>query len=290
MAAFPQIGELEERRQSRVIVLGASQIEIDMLAPLYDTLTRIGHQQRLDVLIYSRGGAVNAARRVALLLDEFTEHLSFIVPHYCESAGTLVALAGREIIAGPTAVFSPIDSLLESSDASAANAPLALSCQDVRLFRKMSEDWFGLPEREARSKSLSVLCDSIFPTTLTSLYRCALEIQEIGCELLALHMREDAGDLRSNIVDTLVFGFHSHTYALTRDELAKLGLPLVRDPGIEAAAWRTVCELRTRIGPESRASLEDDWSDALIATREGGVLRRRRIDSPGGLWRPLGTH
>ena len=287
MTTLAHIAELETLRDRRLLVFGASQIEIDLLPALYDTLARLGHQPALDVLVYSRGGAVNAARRIALLLDEFTDHLTFVVPHYCESAGTLMALAAREIIAGPTAIFSPIDPLLTTAASSAQSGPLALSCQDIRLFQTMGEDWFGLHGEEAGSRSLAVLCDSIFPTTLTSLYRCALEVQQIATELLALHMPDESRDVRAKIVDTLLFGFHSHTYAITRNELTRLGLRIVRAPAVEAAAWRIASELQGWMGPEACTSFDDDRFDALIATREGGVRRRRREDSPAGSWDAL---
>lgn len=264
-------------------MLGASNLDIDLLPPLYETLRRVGHSPHLSVVIYSRGGEVHAARRIALLLHEFTDRLSFIVPHFCESAGTVMALAAREIVAGPLAIFSPIDPHLTAADA-AAGSPPALSSQDIRLFWKMGHDWFGLEEQEARHRALSLLCDNIFPTTLTSFHRCTQELQAIGNELLALHMPESTQSLRARIVDTLLFDFHSHTYALTGDDVSRIGLPVTRNPAVDNAAWDIACAVRAHMGAESRESLEHDWHDALIVTREGASRRRRRHDAAAGVW------
>jgi hypothetical protein len=283
MTAFARIEELEDLRRGRVIVFGTSGLDIDLLPPLYDALRGIGRTERLNVVIYCRGGAVNAARRLALLLHGFTEHLSFIVPHFCESAGTVMALAAREIVAGPLAIFSPIDPHLTAADATAGSPP-ALSSQDIRLFWKMGHDWFGLEEQEARHRALSLLCDNIFPTTLTSFHRCTQELQAIGNELLALHMPERAQSLRARIVDTLLFDFHSHTYALTGDDVRRIGLPVTHDPAVDNAAWEIACAVRAQMGAESRESLEHDWHDALIVTREGASRRRRRHDAAAGVW------
>jgi len=278
-----RIEQLEADRQSQVLVLAASQLEIEMLPPLYEALSRIGSCQNLDVVFYSRGGVVNAARRIALLLREFAGRVRFLVPHYCESAGTVTALSADEIIAGPLAIFSPIDPLLSSAGTAAGSGPLSLSAQDLRLFGEMSSEWFGLEPREAKARALSVLCDNIFPSTLTSFYRATLEMQSICTELLSRHMTDAAADdaRRQAIAAKLIFGYHSHTYALTRDDLKALGLPIRTDAAVEAQIWPIACTLRSIIGPGARTSVEDDWFDALIATRHGAVARRRSEELPG---------
>lgn len=272
------IEALEARRDSTVLVFAASHLELALLPELYDTLRGLGRPARLDVVFYCKGGVVNAARRIALLLHEFTRHLTFIVPHRCESAGTITALAARELVAGPVAVFSPIDPLLQGAPSAQGEKPAVISSEDVRLFSQMAKDWFGLEEGAARQQALSVLCENIFPTTLTSFYRSILEARAICAELLSLHMAHAPEAQRTRIADQLLFGHHSHTYALTRDDLGALGLPLRRDEPTEDLAWEIARDLRGTLGGNVRRSLEDDWFDALFATREG-VQRRRRSQS-----------
>ncbi len=274
------IEELEARRGSTVLVFAASHLEIDLLPELYDVLRGLGRPARLDVLFYCKGGVVNAARRIALLLHEFTGHLAFIVPHRCESSGTITALAAKEIIAGPVAVFSPIDPLLQSSSSASGGGPLAISSEDVRLFSQMAKDWFGLEERKAKQQAMSVLFENIFPTTLTSFYRSILEARAICAELLSLHMAHEPEARRAAIADQLLFGHHSHSYALTRDDMAALGLPIRRDEPTEGLAWEIARGLRGALGGGVRRSEEDDWFDAILVTR-GGARRRRR--GQGGL-------
>lgn len=288
-ALYAAIRELEAKGQARVIVFGATSLEIDLLPPLYETLRGMGRAERLDVVVFGRGGSVNAARRIALLLHEFTDRLRFIVPHYCESAATLMVLAAQQIVAGPLAIFSPTDPHLTSAEGGRDGSPSALSSQDIRLFRQMSQDWFGMDAELAQQRALPLLCESIFPTTLTSLYRCTREVQSISNELLGLHMPDDAAARRAHIADTLLFDFHSHTYALTRDDLARIGLPVVRDADIEALAWDIACHLRARIGAESRQSLEGDWYDAMLVTRDGGTRRRRSREAIASVWEPVET-
>jgi hypothetical protein len=273
-----RLEEIERRRGSRVLVFAASHLDAELLPALYDALREIGPTPRLDLLIQCRGGAVSAVRAIALLLHRFTGRLSFIVPDRCLSSATIAALAAHEIVAGPAALFSPVDPILQGPAGSAEDGPSAISAQDVRLFGDMSRAWFGVGEEEARSKALALLCESIFPTTLTSFYRSTLEVEAVCHELLSLHM-EDA-EARGRIVDALLYGHHSHGFALMRDDLARLGLPVVGDPAVEDEAWEVAAMLRDTVGGGARAAPEDDWVDALLATRSG--LRQRRR-SPTGM-------
>ncbi|NHZ38690.1 SDH family Clp fold serine proteinase [Massilia aquatica] len=269
-----QIKEIEALRNSRVLVLAASNLDMEILPALYEQCRGIGRVARLDVVLQCRGGIVNAARRIALLLRQFSEHLAFIVPYHCESSATILALAADEIIAGDLAMFSPIDPHLHggSGDDSAASS---FSCQDIKMFGAMSEEWFGVSSDEARLQSLGLLCSSIFPPTLTAFYRSTQEVMRIGEELLRFHMPDKPEAFRQDVVKELMFGYYSHNYALTREELAKLGLNIRREAQVEDCAWRMSRVLQTIVGGGLRESAEAPWNDVLLATRDGGMLREQ---------------
>jgi ClpP class serine protease len=157
--SFPvldQIQKIEKLRNSQVIVLAASNLELEILPSLYQQLLNMGKVDRLDVVLHGRGGVVNAARRIALLLRKFTNHLCFIVPYYCESSATILTLAADEIIAGELAVFTPIDPHLQGEGHSEHATPSALSCLDIKMFGEMSKSWFGVDAKEASEQSFVV--------------------------------------------------------------------------------------------------------------------------------------
>jgi hypothetical protein len=266
-----------------VLVFAATNLEIEFLPPLYDTLRGLGRVERLDVLFYCRGGAVTAARRIALMLHGFADRLSFIVPDRCQSSGTILALAAREILAGEAAIFSPVDPRLQAP-AGGGDRPLAIGAEDVRLFATMAKDWFGLDEEAARARALSVLADNIFPTDLTAFYRATLEVRAICLELLSLHMPDEAGEAKGRIVDGLLHGHHSHSFPLGRADLARLGLPVTSDPPVEALAWEIAGALRRSIGGAARPTEADDWTDGLLATRDGALRRRRGPGALAPIW------
>lgn len=270
---LPQIKQIEQLRQSNVLVLAASMLEISFLPILYQALNDIGHSQRLDVVLYGRGGEINAARRIGLLLHKFTEQLTFIVPYHCESSYTILALAGHNIIAGDVAIFSPIDPRLNAAESSAEEAPTALASEDIRLFCKMSEDWFGIEGQDGRRDLFSALGGSIFPTTLTSLYRSTLEVKSIAEELLAFQLPD--ASKRAAIVEQLVSGYHSHSFALSNDDMTQIGLAVSSDKDVEALSWAIACQLEATIGGGVRQTMEDPRNDVLIATRDHIHIRQR---------------
>ncbi len=287
MSGFAQLRNLESDGQGRALLFGATHLDAELLPVLYETLCGIGHVPCLNVVVYCRGGEVNVARRIALLMHQFTERLRFIVPHHCESAATVMSLAAHEIVAGPLAMFSPIDPHLNGGDAQ--GELMSISAQDIRMFSNLAKDWFGLDGDVARERALSLLCESVAPASLTAFYRSALGVMQIGEEMLGLHMPDSPAGHRASIVERLTYGYHSHDYSLDGNDLARMGLPVSRDPVMEAAAWAVVRELRTRIGPETRKNADPGWSDALIATCGGGRVRMRQHDSLPGDWSSFET-
>lgn len=273
---------LEALTGAKALVFGASHIDIDLLPPLYEALQKIGPVPALNAVVYLRGGEVNATRRIALLLHRFAKHLRIVVPHHCESSGTLLCLAAHEIVAGPLAMFSPIDPHMNGAEG--GKGPSALAAEDIRQFAKMSQEWFGMNPEQAQTHALSILCNSIFPTTLTSFYRATREMEAIGAELLALPAHTADPAVREAIVQSLLYGFHAHDFSLTSEDLSALGLPVKHDARIEDLAWDIACDVRRRIGPESRTTPQDDWGDAIVATADTVQVRKRNRDRPMGVW------
>src|SRR3989338_1865805 len=109
------LAQIEQRRDSKVLVLAATNLDLDLLPQLYNELQASGPVRQLDLVLQSRGGEVNASRRIAMLLRSYCEQLHVLVPFYCQSAATLLALAADQIIAGELAMFSPIDPHLHGS-------------------------------------------------------------------------------------------------------------------------------------------------------------------------------
>jgi hypothetical protein len=273
---------IELARDSRVLLLAASHLDMELLPPLYEQLRGIGPCERLDVVLHCRGGEVNAARRIALLLRRHARQLAFIVPYYCQSAATILTLAADQIVAGEMALFSPIDPLLHGGGDD--GAATTLSCMDIKRFGDMAADWFGADSQQARAQSLELLCNSVFPPTLTAFYRRSEELRQIGEELLAHQLPRLDGAARRGIVERLMYGYHSHDYAIDGAELGRLGLRVERHEQVEQLAWQLSTVFQANVGGAARQSAEQPWHDVLLASRDGLRLRQHRADGLLPAW------
>jgi Serine dehydrogenase proteinase len=274
--------QIEARRGSRVLVLAASNLDMELLPPLFDELNNaFGQCKRLDVLIRCRGGEIHAARRIALLLRRFCEDLHFIVPHYCESAATLMCLAADQVIAGELAIFTPIDPQLNAGNGEQSGS---ISSQDIALFGRMCADWFGVDESEAKRESLSLMAGSLFAPGLTAFYRCVQEVEMIGLELAQWHLPQATQEQRLALVRQLINGYHSHHYPLSGDDLQKLGMHIQRDAHTEALAWQVARLLAQKVGGGLRQHAREEYCDALLAHSKMCMTRVHGSDGMLGQW------
>lgn len=63
----------------------------------------------LDVLLQTYGGDPIASYRLAQIVRDFAEDVTFLVPEFAYSGGTLMCLSAEKILLGDFAVLSPID-------------------------------------------------------------------------------------------------------------------------------------------------------------------------------------
>ncbi|HEY6942125.1 SDH family Clp fold serine proteinase, partial [Dokdonella sp.] len=243
-ASWSAIERIERLRGNPVLVLFATTIDRDILPDLHEACMSIGRTDRLDVVLITRGGVVNDARRVALMLRSVAGHLAFIVPHHCESSGTLLALAADEIVAGDLAIFSPIDPHLDGAVGGEASS---LSWLDVTSFSEMADAWFSIDRRQAGVELLRLLCASVSAHALTMFYRASKEMHDTALELMAHPLRRASSTQRERIVSELMGGYRSHNYAITAQQLAGLGLNVARDTHVEEAAWALAMCLREHL-------------------------------------------
>src|SRR5260370_32974393 len=87
-----------------------SQISIDYsdLLPFTDQLSNLKGKQ-LDLILETPGGSGEVAEDLVKAMRGQFEHVAIIVPGYAKSAGTIMAMAGDEIVMGPHSGLGPID-------------------------------------------------------------------------------------------------------------------------------------------------------------------------------------
>jgi hypothetical protein len=109
--------KLEEKRDAVVVPLLFSSKRLISMASvdeLYDALSSIGEQPKVDVILFSFGGDPDQAYIIGSMLQDFTkERLTVIVPRLAKSAATLIACAGDEVGMGPASELGPVDLIIE---------------------------------------------------------------------------------------------------------------------------------------------------------------------------------
>lgn len=245
---LPHLGALEALRGNPILVY-ASTITDDSVRVVYEWLRRRGHVERLDLVLSTSGGVVTRVRQLALLLREYTDQLTILVPYRAWSSGTLLCLSADELVLGPLAELGPIDAHIGATGTAPSDAPGMIAAQDVRLFRQMAEDWFGVERSEDRLQVLALVAQRIFPTSLSAFYRFDQLTREIGYELLRYQLPTADDATRQRIVDHLARGYASHDCIIGRSDARNLGLNVrFAEPREEDALWNIYLACRAEIG------------------------------------------
>jgi hypothetical protein len=226
---FPEIAQLEDLHKSSVIIYCAGDYPFKPLDDtdipmLYECLRKFDNSKPLDLVLYSSGGHVHSAQRVAQLLRSYATNLTIMVPYKARSAGTLLCLAANRLILSPMSELGPLDAYISSVSENNPNMPNVISSEDIRAFRKIAEVWFGLDAIEYRSQIFSLVSQRMFPPSLGSFFRSELQIRQIAKELLTYQLPDVDQEIRHNIVEHLITAYPSHDYNITRDDLLGLGL------------------------------------------------------------------
>ncbi|PKQ38498.1 MAG: Clp protease ClpP [Actinobacteria bacterium HGW-Actinobacteria-1] len=114
-----QLRRISELRGGRdVIVIAADlratgnginpSLEYGDILPVADLLKDLsGHSA--DVILETPGGSGEVAEEIVRMLHDKYADVAFIVPGWAKSAGTIMVMAGDEILMGPASALGPID-------------------------------------------------------------------------------------------------------------------------------------------------------------------------------------
>lgn len=230
MHSLPNLlAQIEQLRESKALLFATNDqaspprqmAEKDVLA-FYDCLRELEEVDQLDLILHTGGGEVQTARKLVDLLQQKANKVCVLVPYKARSAGTLICLGADEVVMGPLAELSPIDPQISMRGNFSGNGPKSMSAEDIRCFRAMAQDWFGVADNGV--EMLTLLSEKIFPTTLTDFYRATAHIREIALALFARQRPDLSEEQRSQHIQHLMHGFHNHDAYLNRQEAAAAGI------------------------------------------------------------------
>ncbi len=233
--AMDVIGKIEELRKTRVFLLfigNYRSIDTDLPEIIYDLLPSV--KGDLDVILYTSGGSGDQAYLVGRYLQENVEgRLSFLVPRWAKSAGTLLSCSGDEIVMTRIAELGPIDPMIHIEKIHRYVPVLSI----IELFKILPQ--LGLPD-----KILKDIIDKL-PLIEIGDYKRVLEHNiELTSKLLEKRMFRDDPGKASKVASSLA-SYKHHGAPITLYDASELGLRVRRaDPVLEEyllklhSSWR----------------------------------------------------
>lgn len=82
---------------------------ISIRAAVEDLRQREERPHRLAVLLTTSGGLIETVQRIVETLRHHYDHVSFVIPNFALSAGTVLAMSGDEIYMDYYSRLGPID-------------------------------------------------------------------------------------------------------------------------------------------------------------------------------------
>jgi hypothetical protein len=245
------IAQIEEARDSRVLTYVTSdrapagaQIGDDAVRPMYSHLREMGHVKKLDLLVYSRGGAIDVPWRVVTALRQTSDTWNILIPFRANSAATLIALGADQIVLGNQGELGPIDpqltiqKMVPQPGGGQALVQEQLAVEDIMAYTKFIHERAGLSDQEALSNALGKLTERLDAVGLGSVYRTHLHIRDVAQRMLQSHKKPLPERTIATIIETLAEKVYAHGHAIGLKEAKGIGLPVVAaDEPVEGLMW-----------------------------------------------------
>lgn len=194
------------------------------LNAIYEALRSLGKQDEIGLFIKSGGGSGQASLRIINLLRQFCKKITALVPLECASAATMIAIGADEILMGPLAYLTAVDTSLKHrlSPRDSENRAVSVSLDGVNRVVKL---W----SKEANSSNTNpyeALFQHIHPLVIGAIDRSESLSIKICQEIMAYHMTDF--EKIENISIQLNSNYPSHGYPITLKEAQRIGLNAVQ--------------------------------------------------------------
>ena len=226
------------------VITYAGAISMGGYEMLCDLLQNKNGQKALLVLA-TPGGDPHAGFRIARALQHAYEEFALLVPRYCKSAGTLIAIGAAHLYLGDMSELGPLDIQVKKNDEligrnSGLDIIAALDYlrdQSMKSFHQHCTELVagaGLSTKAASDIAarlaigmLEPISGQIDPMRLAEMQRAMDIAYQYGQRLNA-----KSGNLRSQGLDLLVSGYPSHGFVIDRKEAKSIFIKVSRPEGI----------------------------------------------------------
>lgn len=249
------ISKIEEHRGSRVLTYvtterapAGAQMANDAVRPVQDLLRTVGHAEKLDLFIYSRGGDIDVPWRMATALRQASDSWNILIPYAANSAATLLALGADEIVLGPNGELGPIDPQLTVQTGGTPSIQDQVGVEDVMSYVKFVRERAGLSDQASLSEALSRLAKRLDPISLGKIYRTHSHIREVASLMLRSQKEPLSEQKMGTIIETLAERVYAHGHAIGYSDAKAMGLQIVQAEGeLDQVTWDLLQEYESEM-------------------------------------------
>jgi hypothetical protein len=249
---------------------------------MYERLREIGHIEKLDFFLYSRGGAIDVPWRIVTALRTAARDWSILIPFRANSAATLLALGADEMVLGRFGELGPIDPIMNIQRVMPVPGGPgtvmqdSVSVEDVMAYVKFVQERAGLSDQAALATGLTKLTERLDAVALGNAHRTHSHIRDVARRMLLSRNKPHSEQTMATIVETLAERVYAHGHAIGLKAAKEIGLPAVAaEPNIDQLMWELLNEyeedmkLLHPIDPAAALAGTDKYSeDAVIAIVE----------------------
>ncbi len=254
--------QIESKRGSKVIAYVTSdrpglgvQIESDVVSIIHEHILAFQTYDtaKLDLFLYSRGGATDVPWTIVSMFREYAKEGSFsvLIPYRAHSAATVIALGADEIVMTKKAELGPIDATIGSGPYNPteknSNKRLPISVEDVTGYFSLLEK-IGCERPEEIMKGFEILSNQVHPLALGTVSRLLEQTKLVALRLLTTRATPFREEDNNEIIKKLSSEVYSHSHAINRTEAIKyIGLKNVKsaeEVNINTNLWDLYKEYR----------------------------------------------
>lgn len=190
-------------------------------------------RDNIVVILITLGGEANAAYRIARLCQQSSKKFTILVPSYCKSAGTLLALGANELLMSVFAELGPLDVQLAKYDElgerrSGLTTHSALDSIKAQAFEMFGDTMMEIKQRSrgrVRFRTAADLATTLTIGLFSNIY-AQLDPLSMGEDHRDLHVALEYGarlashsqNVKDNAVWDLIHEYPSHDFVIDFDE------------------------------------------------------------------------
>lgn len=220
---------------------------------LYEVLEKLGTQETIYVFLKSYGGNGQASLRLVNLLRQYCKRLVALVLLDCASAATMIALGADEIMMGPMAYLTPVDTSLvhDLSPLDRDNDRVSVSLDGLTRVIGL----WQTEQSDPKENPYKHLFEYVHPLVIGAVDR-AKSLSIMLCkELLAYHMPEEQKAIQ--VAETLNSKYPSHNYPILFEEARAIGLKVTHMPAEINTLLLQLNELYSEMGQKATTDFDE---------------------------------